>query len=165
MQNHFRKTLLSLALFTLCAAHATQAQNLPYLQLIKQTATDGAANSEYGGAIAASESTKVVGARAHKVGTKARQGAVYVYAKVGNGWGEPQMLIANDGEAADEFGTAVAVSGDMLVVGAPNHKVGNNAKQGAAYVFTRANGVWTFQQKLTAIDGAANDLFGAAVGI
>lgn len=165
MQIHFRKILLRLVLLTLCAAYSAQAQNLPYLQLIKQTAHDGAANADYGWAVAASDGAKVVGARARKVGTKARQGAVYVYAKAGNGWVEPQMLIASDGEAGDEFGTAVAVSGETLVVGAPNHKVGNNARQGAAYVFTRVDGVWTFQQKLTANDGAVNDAFGASVGV
>ena len=35
---------------------------------------------------------------------------------------------------------------------------GNNS--GAAYVFTRSNGVWTEQTKLTASDAAANDGFG-----
>jgi hypothetical protein len=40
-----------------------------------------------------------------------------------------------------------------------------NAEQGSAYVFTRTNGVWTEQQKLTAGDGAAVDRFGRSVAL
>jgi hypothetical protein len=45
-------------------------------------------------------------------------------------------LISSDGATADLFGYSVAVSGKTAVVGAPNHQVGSNAGQGAAYVFT-----------------------------
>ncbi|MFN2468534.1 MAG: FG-GAP repeat protein [Gaiellaceae bacterium] len=65
----------------------------------------------------------------------------------------------------DEFGISVAVSGDTALVGVWADDVGGRADQGAAYVFIRSAGVWTVQQKLTAADGAAGDLFGRSVAI
>src|SRR5215475_6604948 len=66
---------------------------------------------------------------------------------------QQKKLTADDGATFDQFGAAVAVSGDTAVVGAPEDVTGNSP--GAAYVFVRSGGVWTKQQKLTADDGAA----------
>jgi FG-GAP repeat/FG-GAP-like repeat len=74
-------------------------------------------------------------------------------------------FIAADGAANDNFGTSVAISGDTAVIGAPHDDIGANTDQGSAYVFTRTGGTWTFNQKLTASDGAANDFFGHSVTI
>ena len=78
------------------------------------------------------------------------------------GWAE-QDVTASDGANDDRFGTSVAVSGDVAVVGAFDAKVGDNYQQGAAYVFTRQAGTWTETQKLVASDGAGMANFGAAV--
>ena len=47
-------------------------------------------------------------------------GAVYMFltADSGETWSEAQKLTASDGAADDEFGIAVSVNGDTLVVGA-----------------------------------------------
>ncbi len=76
-------------------------------------------------------------------------------------WTQQQKLTASDGAANDVFGATVSVSGDTAVIGA----YGKNSGQGAAYVFVRSSGVWSQQQKLTAADGAANDLFGLSVSV
>jgi uncharacterized repeat protein (TIGR01451 family) len=70
-----------------------------------------------------------------------------------------------DGAAGDQFGTAVAVSGETAVVGAPLDDVGANADQGSAYVFVRSGTTWAVQQKLVASDGAAGDRFGTSVSV
>lgn len=73
-------------------------------------------------------------------------------------------LTASDGAGGDHFGTAVAVSGDTVVVGA----VHDNTSQGSAYVFVKPGGGWatgTETAKLTASDGVAGDQFGIAVAI
>ena len=54
-----------------------------------------------------------------------------------------------------------AVAADL----SPYCIVNGSAAQGAAYVFTRNNGVWTQLQKLTANDGAVADYFGYAVAM
>ncbi len=69
---------------------------------------------------------------------------------------------AADTTAGDDFGAAVAVDGDLTVVGAPDH----NGSRGAVYVFERQqNGTWTEKQKLTDPSPVAGARFGAAVAI
>lgn len=68
-------------------------------------------------------------------------------------------LIASDGLAGDNFGFRVSVSGDTLVIGAPN----KDSNKGAAYVFVRNGTTWVQQAKLSASDGVAGDYFGVSV--
>lgn len=77
----------------------------------------------------------------------------------------PALRSATGGSSKDGFGSAVAISGDYAVVGAPRDDVGSNADQGSAYVFVRTNGTWVQQAKISASDGAAGDLFGTSVSI
>ena len=74
---------------------------------------------------------------------------------------EVAKLLANDAAAEDFFGWSVAMSGDTAVIGAQF----SNNEAGSAYVFTRLNGVWVQQAKLTAGDAAAGDRFGYAVSV
>jgi hypothetical protein len=58
----------------------------------------------------------------------------------------------------------VAVSGHTVVAGAPFATVNGHQFQGAAYVFVKPPGGWaseTQQAKLTASDGAFDDMFGS----
>ena len=68
------------------------------------------------------------------------------------------------GVGGDKFGYAVAVDGDIAVIGAYQDD-DNGADSGAAYVVTRVEGVWTKAAKLTAADGAAYDNFGISVAV
>jgi hypothetical protein len=78
-------------------------------------------------------------------------------------------LTSSDGGANDGFGVSVAISGDTIVIGSGAHAVGQNAAQGAAYVFVKPAGGWadtsTFTAELTASDGVASDNFGTSVSI
>ncbi len=78
---------------------------------------------------------------------------------------EATNLLANDGSAGDVFGLSVAVDGDLAVVGAIwDDDLGFNS--GSTYVFERSpDGTWSQQAKLTASDGAANEVFGRSVGV
>jgi uncharacterized protein (TIGR03437 family) len=77
---------------------------------------------------------------------------------------QQQKITAADGAANDVFGDAVALSGDTLVIGAPDDdEIGEG--QGSVYVFTRSGANWTQQQRLTANDGAEGDQFGGSVAI
>jgi hypothetical protein len=60
----------------------------------------------------------------------------------------------------DYFGYSVAISGSNIVVGAYQQKIGSNASQGAAYVFSGdSSGGWQQTAELTASDGACKRLF------
>ena len=71
-------------------------------------------------------------------------------------------VVGGDTVPGDGFGTAVAVSGDTLVVGAPWHD--NSA--GAAYVFRRdEGGAWIQEACLKAQNAEAGDWFGTSVAV
>ncbi len=150
---------------TASPAEPAQAINTPFMQLYRQTARDGGEIDSYGWSVAAGADTVVVGAYKDTVGNNPGQGSAYVFTMSGGDWTLQQKLTANDGEAGELFGHSVAISGDKIVVGAPYDKSGTNLYQGAAYVFTRSGGVWSFQQKLTAPDREARDQFGYSVAI
>jgi len=131
----------------------------------KLTASDGAANDSFGNSVAISGETVVVGSPGDDIGARLDEGSAYVFTRSGAVWTEQQKLIAGVGEARDQFGVSVAISGDTAVVGAFTDGVGSNPGQGSAYVFTRSGVDWLLQEKLIAIDGAANDFFGISVAL
>ncbi|MCA9511993.1 MAG: FG-GAP repeat protein [Myxococcales bacterium] len=129
----------------------------------KLVAADAAAGDQAGFSVAVSGDTAVVGAFADDdAGTSS--GSAYVFVRSGATWTQQQKLVAADAGAGDEFGCAVAISGDTIVVGARGDDDAGSAA-GAAYVFTRSGSTWTQQQKLLASDGAAGDELGYAVGV
>ncbi len=80
-------------------------------------------------------------------------------------WSQEAKLTASDGMAGDLLGRAVGISGNEAICAAPVATVGTNVGQGAAYVFRYNGSVWSQEQKLTASDGAANDVFGSWAAI
>ncbi len=142
------------------AAYAFVLHDGRYVEEQQLTAHDGGGNDRFGAAVALSGDTLAVGAPNNTIGANSNQGSVYVFTRSGTAWTLQQKLTANDGAAGDEFGFAVALSDDTLVVGAYRDAIGGNANQGSAYVFTRSGTAWTLQEKLTANDGAAVDHFG-----
>ena len=135
----------------------------PWSWAAKLTADDAAANDEFGISVAVDGDTIVVGAHQND----SNKGAAYVFTwnSSNSNWEQKAKLTAFDAAANDEFGIAVAVDGDTIVVGA--HQ--NNSNKGAAYVFTKPeSGGWadaTETAKLTASDAAANDEFGISVAV
>lgn len=73
-------------------------------------------------------------------------------------------LVASDAEQGDEFGRAVAMQGNVAVVGAPNDSTAGYGT-GAAYVFEKTTSGWQLQQKLTAHDASSYSFFGTSVAI
>jgi hypothetical protein len=113
-------------------------------------------------------------------------GSVYIFNRDGSGnWLQSQKICAADrstdmnypggysGEdLGDQFGWAVSISGDYLIVGALHHDYGPAGpptaalwSSGAAYIFERTSGVWNQVQKIQNFDREAWDRFGCAVDI
>jgi hypothetical protein len=99
-------------------------------------AGSGETDDKFGTSVAISGDTVLVGAAFDDVGSNANQGSASVFV-LGQGFVEQDQLTANNGEAGDVFGHAVAISGDTAVVGAPQNSLGGNQSQGSAYVFVR----------------------------
>jgi hypothetical protein len=115
----------------------------------------------FGSSAAIDGTTLVVGA-ANDATAGPGAGAAFVYVKSGASWVQTQKLVPSD--AAGNFGKAVSISGNTIVVGADYHDTpGTDA--GAAYVFTAVGGVWTQTQKLQASDTAAGDYLGSTVAV
>ncbi|KAG9390081.1 FG-GAP repeat [Carpediemonas membranifera] len=88
-------------------------------------------------------------------------GRVYVYRKPHDVWRLHQTLTVSDAGAGDcTLGSAVALHGDYMVVGASNAD-----DKGAAYVFQLDDTVWSLMQKLVDSAGSQYDLFGSSVAI
>jgi FG-GAP repeat/Bacterial TSP3 repeat len=129
----------------------------------KLTASDAAADDSFGGAVALSGDTAVVGSSGDD-DAGVSSGSAYVFVRTGLGWSQQAKLTAADSAASDFFGGSVAISGDTIVVGADGADDGGGSS-GSAYVFVRSGTSWSQQAKLTAADAATADLFGGRVAI
>ncbi len=91
-------------------------------------------------------------------------GAVYVFRREGREWVSEAKLLPSQGEAADEFGSDIAISGDTILVGANRDDV-RAADAGAAYVYRRVDGKWIEEAILRAPDSGAFDQFGFSAAL
>jgi hypothetical protein len=138
---------------------------------VKQlSADDGQEGDRFGYAVAISGDKVVVGAPWADVGGWQDAGAAYVFrrdAGGANNWGQVAKLTASDVYTNnDHLGTAVAIDGNTIVVGAAEKEVNNIRDAGAAYVFTSSSlDNWTQTAILTATTPYTQDLFGRAVTI
>ncbi len=107
-----------------------------------------------------------------------QSGAVYVFARSGVTWSQQAYIKASNTEAGDEFGLAIALSGDgnTLAVGARLEDsnatgIGGNQsdnlapQSGAVYVFTRGGNIWTQQAYVKASNTESNDWFGGSLAL
>ncbi|MDQ3646170.1 MAG: FG-GAP repeat protein [Actinomycetota bacterium] len=136
-----------------------------WTQQAQLVASDGEATDGAGFAVALSRDTAVVGAYFDDTGDNEDQGSAYVFNRTGSTWAEQVQLTASDGAANDLYGRAVAIAGRTILVGAQWDDIDGKTNQGSAYLLTRSGGTWTEQAKLTAPDGAADDLYGTTVAM
>jgi virulence-associated protein VapD len=134
-------------------------------QQIKLVAHDRGDGDSFGGRVAIYGDTALVGAYGDDVSLNGNQGSVYIYTRNENSWTLQAKLLASDGAAMDYFGNSVALSESTALIGAPGADIGENADQGAVYVYIRKGDVWTQQAKLVATDGGAYDYFGNSVSV
>lgn len=134
-----------------------------WVQIARLTSPAGGSEDFFGRAVALDGATLLVGASGDSE-VAPYAGAVYVFEPSGADWLPTGKLTADDGAFADLFGQAIAIRGDVAVVGAPACD-GAALDVGSAYVFERVAGVWTQTAKLTPPAGADYDAFGSAVAV
>jgi len=144
-------------------------------------------NWNFGSAVAADGNTILVGAQGEgnsatgvngnqNLGSATSSGAAYVFTRSGTTWSQQAYLKASNTDSLDFFGAAVALHGDVAVVGARSERSlstgvnGNDADDmgvncGAAYVFARSGTTWSQQAYLKGNTTASGDLFGNAVAV
>ena len=109
--------------------------------------------------------TIVVGANGYNGGIGAYTGAAFVFVLSGGVWVQQQKLVASDAAAYDNAGFAVAIYEDTIIIGAYGDDNAKGSNAGAAYIWTRAGGVWTEQAKLIPTDAGVNNYVGRTVAI
>jgi hypothetical protein len=126
---------------------------------------DGAAGDRAGTSVSLDGRWLVMGASGVDQAGATDSGAAYVFRRDGLEWVQMVKLVAADTGSRDEFGTSVAIDGDIIVVGAPydDHEGGIDA--GAAYVFRRMDGEWIERAKLVPPGTQPGIQFGASVAI
>lgn len=72
---------------------------------------------------------------------------------------QQQEVTSDDIASGDLFGWSASLSGDLAAFGA----LADESRTGAVYLFRRSGTTWTQEQKITASDGEADDVFGSSV--
>lgn len=143
------------------AAYVYHQTEAGWQQIADLVASDGMAGDRFGASAAIEGDYVLIGAPGHN----SARGAVYVFQRGSEAWGEQAVLLASDGEAGDAFGASVALSGNLAAIGAPADDHARGANAGSAYIFVRNGSAWSQQARAFAEDGMADDGLGSSVDL
>jgi hypothetical protein len=126
--------------------------------------TFGAMGDAFGTAVDLDGTSAIVGAPFDDdVGTNS--GGAFVFVRPASIWSQQPPLLSVDQDPNDEYGAAVAISGDRAVVGVPEDDDFLGADSGTAYVWSRTGGAWTQELRLFVSDGGPGNQLSFAVAI
>jgi hypothetical protein len=147
------------------AAYVFTRSNNAWIQQAKRMAADGETGDTFGGNVALSSDTAVVGVIRDDDKIKGKDsGSAYIFTRVGTTWSQQVKLTAPDGAKDDRFGRSVALAGDNALIGAMfQDEQGENS--GSAYLFKRSGSTWDFNSQLMPKDGSKGDVFGWSVAL
>jgi hypothetical protein len=128
-----------------------------WVERITLHASPSTSFSYFGSSVSIEEETAVVGSFATD--------NVFIFKKSSIvSWTQVQILVSASGLRGERFGFSVAIFGDSLIAGAHyNDDGGQNA--GAAYVFSRSDGIWSQRAALYLLHSVQNSNFGYSVDI
>lgn len=129
----------------------------------KLIADDGTAFDSFGTVVSLWGNKAVIGTPDEN-DNGSNSGAAYVFELTGGSWSQTGKLLANDGAATDDFGSAVGVSSGNILVGAFLDD-DNGVNSGSAYGYKFDGNNWIQFAKLTAGDGASYDRFAYSVSM
>jgi hypothetical protein len=175
------------------AAYVYRRSGTTWAQEAYLKAPNAVANSTFGYSTAISGDTIAVGANGEPSNSTAiingggassntaapGAGAVYVFKRSGSTWATEAYLKPPNTGASDEFGRAVAIDTDTIIVGAHHEDsftvsiingAGGSADDnavdaGAAYIFRRTGVIWAQEAYFKAPNAEAGDQFGFSVAI
>ena len=147
------------------SAYVFQRTDSGWTERAKLAANDGDSEDNFGASVALADGIALVGAANDEDPHGERGGAAYVFEGSGGDWEQASKLTASDGDSRDDFGMAVALTGETALIGAPADEDPNGLLGGSAYVFERAGGAWTERTKLAPENGGEEDFFGRTVAM
>ncbi|MEL6822975.1 MAG: T9SS type A sorting domain-containing protein [Calditrichota bacterium] len=135
------------------AAYIFQHENGNWQEKAKLFESNADRDDEFATAVAIDGSTVIIGVP----GDDDETGSAYIYTGNGANWSEQQILTDANGAQDDKYGYAVALEGDLAVVGSPGDK--------SVFVYERSGSTWTELDRIspTGISGSAE--FGEAIAI
>ncbi len=120
-------------------------------------------SGRFGGAVDLAGDVLLVGQGGVTTAWEDYAGESFVYRRDGAVWREEAMLLPTPAGRHDQFGGAVAITGDRLAVGAPGAgDDGALVDPGRAFVFTRVGDAWALETTLTPPLPASRTVFGIA---
>lgn len=90
-----------------------------------------------------------------------RRNIVYAFRLENGTWTATQKIVPDDPSPEAYFGSAIAIDGEDLLIGA----AGSRESPGAVYAFKNVNDRWRQTQKFAAPDALTDDCFGCAIAL
>ena len=162
------------------AAYVFTGSDASWTEQAELQAETPAVDDAFGWSVALASDTAAVGGPMASRGPLTDAGCVDVFTDDAGTWSRQTELQAADAASDDAFGTAVALSGSRLLVGAPCVSTlgplqspvapvpgiavaATSGASGSVYVYDDGAAGWTARRELVASDAAANDLYGEDV--
>ena len=124
---------------------------------------DGQPHADFGSSVAIDGDYLVVGAQWGSTYISGA-GAAYIYKYDGVSWQFQQKLNDPNSLIYGRFGSSVAISGDVIVVGAPGTYSMSGTQYGSAYVYRNNGSYWQLQAVRT-IGNDPTEFFGCSVDV
>ena len=96
----------------------------------------------------------------------ASSGAAFVFTRTGATWSQDVVLKPINPSVGGLFGRSVSISGDGLTIAVGEWlEDSRGSNSGAAHVYTKTNGTWSYQALIIGSNTEADDYFGSVVRI
>ncbi len=150
---------MKIAIMTILIYLSISAANAdPLLQGITLDLTP-AEYKQLGSSVAISGDIAVIGAP----GSSGDIGQACLYQRSGESWSLLNCLSPSpESSTVQQFGHAVSISGELLVISAENKQ---NGQHGVAYIYQRQGGAWLPQAELISPNASSNDKFASTLSI
>jgi hypothetical protein len=131
----------------------------------KLSPADAAGEDLFGHSVAIEGDTIVVGAPTARNQATPGTGCAYVFVRQAGAWVQQARLATIFGRTDDLFGWSVAISGDRVLIGAPEASSPGRMRNGLAYSFERTGNMWSEQTTISTSSPKDFSRFGEAVAI
>jgi hypothetical protein len=115
----------------------------------------------YGASVSISGERMIIGVP----GADDGDGLIFVYEFNGSVWTEDWSIGPLLGDEGAAFGTAVAIDGERLVIGAPLSDISEVVDSGAVFLAKKVEEAWFMVDQIYAFDGETSDQYGMSVAL
>jgi len=145
------------------SAYVYKREGEAWIEKTRLLPADGDEHDRFGTSISLYEDYVLIGASDDDENGQL-SGSAYMFMRNGDTWTESAKLLPSDASDDARFGSSVALTENLALIGAPTDDTNVNSA-GAVYVFLRQGSTWTEQTKLVAADLSDGIMFGLSVSI